>query len=104
MRFLLDENLSYRVAAGLTAADHDAVHVGEIGLTSTDDAVVLARARELWRDLPVIVVSGHADTPEVVEAMRRGAADFGGRGEAVAGIVVTSVIYFGISILKIFVG
>jgi len=37
MRFLLDENVSYRVAAHLKAAGHDAVHVGEIGLTSTDD-------------------------------------------------------------------
>ena len=37
---------------------------------------LLDRARELWRDLPVIVVSGHAETPDVVEAMRRGAADF----------------------------
>lgn len=46
MRFLLDENVSWRVCADLKAAGHDAVHVSEIGLASTDDRVVAARARE----------------------------------------------------------
>lgn len=45
MRFLLDENVSYRVAGHLKAAGHEAVHVSEIGLTNTDDAVILSRAR-----------------------------------------------------------
>jgi predicted nuclease of predicted toxin-antitoxin system len=46
VRFLLDENVSYRVCAHLKAAGHDAVHVGEIGLASTDDLAVAARARD----------------------------------------------------------
>jgi predicted nuclease of predicted toxin-antitoxin system len=46
MRFLLDENVSHRVASHLKAAGHDAVHVSEIGLTSTEDFVILARARD----------------------------------------------------------
>ena len=46
MKFLLDENVSYRVSYHLKAAGHDTVHVGEIGLTSTDDSVILARARD----------------------------------------------------------
>jgi two-component system nitrogen regulation response regulator NtrX len=38
---------------------------------------LLDKARELWRDLPVIVMSGHAtDAPDVVDAMRRGAANY----------------------------
>jgi predicted nuclease of predicted toxin-antitoxin system len=45
MRFLLDENVSYRVASHLKAAGHDAVHVSKIGLTSADDSMILARAR-----------------------------------------------------------
>ncbi len=54
MRFLLDENVSYRVASHLKAAGQDAVHVSEVGLTSTDDFVILARARdEGW-----VLVSG----------------------------------------------
>jgi len=46
VRFLPDENVSYRVCAHLKAAGHDAVHVDEIGLASTDDLVVAARARD----------------------------------------------------------
>ena len=49
MRFLLDENVSYRVSPYLKVAGHDAVHVGEIGLTSTDDSVILVRARDEGR-------------------------------------------------------
>jgi DNA-binding NtrC family response regulator len=38
---------------------------------------LLDKARELWRDLPVIVMSGHAtDAPDVVDAMRRGAFNY----------------------------
>jgi len=52
VRFLLDEldeNVSYRVGPYLKVAGHDAVHVGEIGLTSTDDQAILNRARDLDR-------------------------------------------------------
>jgi two-component system, NtrC family, nitrogen regulation response regulator NtrX len=48
----------------------------DVRLPGMDGLTLLSRARELWRDLPVIVVSGHAETPDVVEAMRRGALDF----------------------------
>src|SRR6266550_2557799 len=48
----------------------------DIRLPGMDGLTLLQRARELWRDLPVIVISGHADTSDVVEAMKRGAADF----------------------------
>ncbi|HVB42404.1 MAG TPA: DUF5615 family PIN-like protein [Streptosporangiaceae bacterium] len=56
MRFLLDEIVSFRVAGHLKAAGLDAVHVGELGLTNTDDAVILSRARhEDW----VLVTADH---------------------------------------------
>ncbi len=48
----------------------------DVRLPGMDGLTLLSRARELWRDLPVIVISGHAETPDVVEAMRRGALDF----------------------------
>jgi len=48
----------------------------DVRLPGMDGLALLSRARELWRDLPVIVISGHAETPDVVEAMRRGALDF----------------------------
>src|ERR671937_159127 len=50
--------------------------VFDVRLPGLDGLALLARARDLWRDLPVIVISGHAETPDVVEAMRRGAIDF----------------------------
>ncbi|MFL5263032.1 MAG: sigma-54-dependent transcriptional regulator, partial [Anaeromyxobacteraceae bacterium] len=48
----------------------------DVRLPGIDGLALLSRARELWRDLPVSVVSGHAETPDVVEAMTRGAIDF----------------------------
>ncbi len=48
----------------------------DIKLPGMDGLTLLSRARELWRDLPVIVISGHADTSDVVDAVKRGAADF----------------------------
>src|SRR5512138_2565698 len=47
--------------------------VFDIRMPGMDGLTLLAKARELWRDLPVIVVSGHADTSDVVDAMKRGA-------------------------------
>lgn len=64
MRFLLDENVSYRVTSRLKAAGHDAVHVSEIGLTSTDDLVILARARDEDR----VLVSGDHDFVQMLFA------------------------------------
>jgi len=48
----------------------------DVRLPGMDGLSLLSKARELWREFPVIVISGHAETPDVVEAMRRGAVDF----------------------------
>jgi DNA-binding NtrC family response regulator len=48
----------------------------DIRLPGMDGLTLLSRARDLWRELPVLVISGHADTSDVVDAMRRGASDF----------------------------
>jgi len=48
----------------------------DIRLPGMDGLTLLSRARELWRELPVIVISGHADTSDVVDAVKRGATDF----------------------------
>jgi predicted nuclease of predicted toxin-antitoxin system len=45
MRFLLDENLSPRLAGFLSAAGHDVLHLRDIGLSRASDEVVIARAR-----------------------------------------------------------
>ncbi|HSM92612.1 MAG TPA: sigma-54 dependent transcriptional regulator [Anaeromyxobacteraceae bacterium] len=52
------------------------VGIFDIRLPGMDGLTLLARVRELRRDLPVIVISGHADTDDVVEAIKRGAIDF----------------------------
>jgi DNA-binding NtrC family response regulator len=63
---------------GLKILEEGPVDLGvfDVRLPGMDGLTLLSRARELWRDLPVIVVSGHAETPDVVEAMKRGALDF----------------------------
>jgi two-component system, NtrC family, nitrogen regulation response regulator NtrX len=78
------ETEGYAVSEAETAEDalklleSEPVDLGifDVRLPGMDGLALLARARELWRDLPVIVVSGHAETPDVVEAMKRGAIDF----------------------------
>ncbi|WP_406067507.1 DUF5615 family PIN-like protein [Micromonospora sp. NBC_01638] len=44
MRFLVDNNLSPKVAAGLTGAGHEATHVREHGLSAAPDEKVMAKA------------------------------------------------------------
>lgn len=68
MRFLIDNNLSPRLAEGLRANGHDAEHVGERGLGKADDAVIFQVAGVEDR----IVVS--ADTDFGTLLARSGAA------------------------------
>ncbi len=46
MRFLIDQNLSPRLAGLLGAQGHDAVHTMDLGLETAPDDVVLSRARD----------------------------------------------------------
>jgi predicted nuclease of predicted toxin-antitoxin system len=57
LRFLVDENLSERVAELLVENGHDAIHVRAIGLATADDEVVLARAEAEGR----VLVSADTD-------------------------------------------
>ncbi len=63
-------------ALEVLAAEPIDLAILDIRLPGMDGLSLLDKARELWRDLPVIVISGHADLAEAVDAMRRGASDF----------------------------
>lgn len=52
MRFLIDNALSPVVAAGLRQADHDAIHVRDLGLAAADDETIFEHAD---RDQRVII-------------------------------------------------
>jgi predicted nuclease of predicted toxin-antitoxin system len=57
MRFLVDANLSPRIADRIRQAGHDAVHVSAIGLITAEDDVILDRAAEAAQ----VIVTGDAD-------------------------------------------
>lgn len=64
MRFLLDMNLSERVAAWLRTQGHDAVHVHEQRLGELDDRAIFAKAGEENR----IVLTFDLDFADIVAA------------------------------------
>lgn len=73
MRLLIDENLSPRVAGRLATADHDAVHVVDVGLGNTDDPVILDWASTNGRvivtadtDFGGLLAAGGGTRPSVV--------------------------------------
>ena len=73
MKLLVDICLSPRLAKGLCALGHDAVHAADIGLHSAGDEVVLAAAAAEDRvalsadtDFGTILARTHASGPSVI--------------------------------------
>lgn len=57
MRFLVDQNVSYKVAHLLVEAEYDSVHVRAFGLEAATDSLILARAAEEDR----VIITGDSD-------------------------------------------
>lgn len=77
MRFLLDNNLSPRLAEMLRAAGHDVVHVRDLGMGRATDEVVIGFARSEDRvlvsadtDFGTLLAQSHATSPSFL-LMRR---------------------------------
>ena len=68
MRFLVDMNVSPKIAAVLRQEGHDAIHLSELGLGDADDVDVFARAAAESR----IVVTFDLDFGEIVAASATG--------------------------------
>lgn len=73
MRFLLDQNLSLRLAQLLGDGGHDALHVRSLGLGTAPDAVILDRAAEESRvlvsadtDFGALLATGHRREPSLI--------------------------------------
>ena len=73
MRFLIDQNLSERLAELLRNAGHDAAHVRTLGLSRAPDAVILDRASAESRvlisgdtDFGALLATGHRREPSVI--------------------------------------
>lgn len=73
MKLLLDQGLPRSAASLLRAAEIDAVHTGEIGLATADDAILLELARREGRvvvtldaDFHAILALSGATAPSVV--------------------------------------
>lgn len=71
MRFLLDENLSPRLAEPLQAAGHDVTHVHDVGLTSADDERVIATARSEQRSWLAPTPTSERSSPGRAQPIRR---------------------------------
>lgn len=65
-----------RAALAWLSADYPGVVVSDVRMPGIDGIAFFARLREIDRDLPVILTTGHGDMAMAVEAMKNGAADF----------------------------
>jgi predicted nuclease of predicted toxin-antitoxin system len=73
MKFLIDENMPLSFAEILNGMGYDAVHVFEVGLDETDDAIILEHAKQNQQiiitfdlDFSRLVAVGKVQLPSVI--------------------------------------
>ena len=74
--FAVEPLASADEALALAGKGFAGVVVSDIRMPGTDGMTLLGRIREIDPELPVILVTGHAEVPLAVEAIRGGAYDF----------------------------
>jgi predicted nuclease of predicted toxin-antitoxin system len=94
MRFLIDENLSPRLAELLTKSGHDAVHVRDLDATGAPDAEIMTLATRDERviisadtDFGALLAHSRATKPSVILVR----ALIGRRPPELAGIITTNL-------------
>ena len=93
MKLLLDQGLPRSAAALLTAAGVDAVHVGDLGLSTAEDATILQVGLEADRtvvtldaDFHALLAMSGAIAPSVIRIRIEGL-----RGEALTELLLTVI-------------
>ena len=93
MKLLLDQGLPRSAASLLTAAGIDTVHVGDLGLSTAEDAVILQSGHETGRtvvtldtDFHAILAMSGAVIPSVIRIRIEGL-----RGEDLAELLLTVI-------------
>lgn len=74
--FTVQALASAEQALGFAGPGFNGVVISDIRMPGMDGMSLLDRLTETDRDLPVILITGHAEVSLAVEAMRRGAYDF----------------------------
>lgn len=74
--FRVEPCLSLMAAREHLARERDIVVLSDVRMPARDGFAVLAEVQAVDPDIPVILISGHADVTMAVEAMRKGAHDF----------------------------
>lgn len=96
MRFLVDQNLSRKVAAALRAAGHDVVHTGEVELSTAPDHAIAELAAAEARvvvsadtDFGTLLATSGAERPSVLLVRLRAPRP----AEALAAVVIANLDY-----------
>ena len=79
------ENSGFKTSTAYNAADaycileHESsfdIIISDVKMPEEDGIALLGRVRQIWPDIPVIMMSGHAQLEMAIDAIKNGAFDF----------------------------